>query len=473
MLETYEPAKKINPSADLLPNINPVSVDTLAVSDHVLHSESKGLMSVFRSADILDDQGKIPEDEAYEKANTLVNLSNNLRKYASLAFLFFLWVNFYRSANSFFHAKNKKWNHYLDFTVNSVATLGLTALYIFSIASLGTACAYVAPYLLTAVLGVKVITSVYNCAKNLYYLYKTGDMAFLTEAAKQLLSIVTYAFGLILTLLLGPQLNQLTQDVQGEADLVRNGGEPDALYDSLGSMKNLFATYQPLITGLVITSVIATTVDLLISTYHLNRETLQDLKNPMQTLQNAWAEARNGKWPTLGAIHFFLKGIAKAISLLLLPIHGIFGLAYKINASLLDDLKGLKNFTATAKQTLNHLVQTPLKTLGMSLVKVIFLPFIALYPFITGIINKKNQPNIAAVVPPNNKNLVNPNKQSLPAVFLQDIEENRKGPTASIGNTNQRNTVYGKSPRRISLFSLSQSTVPCEFEPNRKNRPTI
>jgi hypothetical protein len=222
------------------------AADQLVLTDHLLDSESSKLATMLNKVEL----PPTPE------AASLINLSAFLR-FLSPAFLILLWFNFYQSAEAFFRAENRNWERYLNFTVNTFATIGWTILYGFSLGIIGTAFAHAAPYLLMAVLSVKALAGIVNCVKNIYYAYTTKDPQFLWEAAKELLSVISYTFGLVLTIVLGTQLDHINHDIDNGLNNLDNGGL-DLLYASLATLDKTFTAFKPLINGLIFTTFMRT-----------------------------------------------------------------------------------------------------------------------------------------------------------------------------------------------------------------------
>jgi len=129
-----------------------------------------------------------------------------LRKIALIflpIFLAFGWVAFFKSVSDLARVRRSPDKKIpaelgLNIMVNFLAAAGATLATVFLFAGL----AYLAPYIITAVLGVNALYGLYNTVKELYFAYKDPALRrhHLKEAGKQILGIVINTLSIVLNI---------------------------------------------------------------------------------------------------------------------------------------------------------------------------------------------------------------------------------------------------------------------------------
>lgn len=212
-----------------------------------------------------------------------------LLHYLSPAFLLAPWYSFFKAAKQFYRAENKNFEQYSNLFVSTTSAVGWTVLAVVGLGAVGGGLLYAAPYILATILGIKLLSGVINCVKNLYYAFKANDKEsrnnFLWEAAKQLVSAVTYAIGFVISIFIGIEMGQaidkITNGLAGELwDDVTNG---------LNTAGALFAEAMPVFYALAISAIVGAAME----TKKLNEQTWHALTHPAETLNKAWNKIRS------------------------------------------------------------------------------------------------------------------------------------------------------------------------------------
>jgi hypothetical protein len=113
-------------------------------------------------------------------------------------FLAFGWVAFFKAARQLSQARKRSFDLWLNAGVSFVAAAGATIVTAFLFSGL----AYLAPYLLAAVLGLNALQGLYYTAKHLYLAYKDRENRWqhLKEAGKSFLGIAMNTLAMILNI---------------------------------------------------------------------------------------------------------------------------------------------------------------------------------------------------------------------------------------------------------------------------------
>ena len=251
-----------------------------------------------------------PDNPAHKSLLSFFHFSNwsYLLSYLSPAFLIPLWHNFFKSARRFYTANNQNWEQYTDLAVSTISAIGWTVLYVIGMGAIGAGLAKLAPYLLITLLGVKALAGVVNCFKNLYYAFTAKHSEernqHLWNAAKQLVSVVTYTLGLVLTIVLGIEMNQAIDSMSGGLLNFLNG---------LKMASSLYVKAIPLLYGVICTALIGAAMD----TKELNEQTWQAVQNPSTTLNNAWHKIRRNP---LHSVPMIFNIALRTIALVFAPL---------------------------------------------------------------------------------------------------------------------------------------------------------
>lgn len=109
--------------------------------------------------------------------------------------LAFGWVVFFKAVRQLAQERKRSFDLWLNAGVSFVAAAGATIATVFLLTGL----AYIAPYLLVAILGLNALTGLYYTATNLYLAYKNkeGRREYLKAAGKQFLGIAINTLALV------------------------------------------------------------------------------------------------------------------------------------------------------------------------------------------------------------------------------------------------------------------------------------
>jgi hypothetical protein len=210
------------------------------------------------------------------------------------------WANTWDNIKRYAKEENKNFEKTLDLGVNILTTAASTTIMALILA--GTV--YAAPYLLAGMLGVGMAYGFFNIVKHSYRAYrahKDGDKekrnAHLWALPKQLLSTAVNALGFVLNLSMafniGPRLSEAASKF---AEGVKNwnmGAVAEAM-DLTKSAGAAFNAAKTVLYGLGAVVTLGTIPSLTADAFKRNKETLEALKHPMQTLRKAGSAIKNG-----------------------------------------------------------------------------------------------------------------------------------------------------------------------------------
>lgn len=179
------------------------------------------------------------------------------------------WINSIGTLRSLYQKKDRIAMDYVNATLNVCATLTWTTLYVLGAASALTLIAPALPYIAITLFSAFALSGLAGCFYNLYKAWESRHdskvcNAYLKNAAKSALSVITNTLAVVLSVFLGFNVKEASEKMQSN------------ILEGVAAIGNVFQTVLPIF----IAYTAATVASLTVSTAKMNEETWDAICNP-------------------------------------------------------------------------------------------------------------------------------------------------------------------------------------------------